>query len=74
MQVFKINTSSWTEEDFYLLTSLNEEQISKIIQPMTQYERTNDIVYTNDDYIQALETGHPKAKIQMYTEFETLSF
>jgi hypothetical protein len=74
MQVFKINTSAWAEEDFYLMTSLSEEQVRKIIQPMVDYERENEILYDNEDYISALQSKHPKATIVLYYNFETISF
>jgi hypothetical protein len=74
MQVFKINTSAWGEEDFYLMTTLDEEQIKKIIQPMVSYERENDILYDNDDYIFALQGAYPKATVEMYQDFDVISF
>ena len=74
MQVFKINTSAGGEEDFYLMTSLDEEQIKKIIQPMVDYERANDIMYDNDDYISELQNAYPKATIEMYQDFDVISF
>ena len=64
MQVFKINTSAWGEEDFYLMTSLDEEQIKKIIQPMVDYERE----------IFELQNAYPKATIEMYQDFDVISF
>jgi hypothetical protein len=74
MQVFKINTSAWGEEDFYLMTTLDEEQIKKIIQPMVDYERENDIMYDNEDYVNALEQRYPKATIKLYQNFELITF
>ena len=74
MQVFKINTSAWGEEDFYLMTSLSEEQIKKVIQPMVDYERRNDIMYDNDDYIFDLRNTYPNATIEMYQDFELITF
>ena len=74
MQVFKINTSSWEEEDFHLMTTLDEEQIKKIIQPMVDYERENDILYDNEDYVNALQQRYPKATIVYYQGFDRISF
>ena len=74
MDVFKINTSAWGEEDFYLMTSLNEEQVKKVIQPMVDYERENYILYDNEDYVSALQSKYPKATIVMYHDFETINF
>jgi hypothetical protein len=74
MEVFKINTSAWEEENFYLMTSLSEEQIKKIIQPMVEYERDNDILYDNEDYVSALQGKYPKATIVMYQDFKEITF
>lgn len=74
MQVFKINTSAWAEEDFYLMTTLDEEQIKKIIQPMVDYERDNDILYDNEDYVFALQGAYPKATVVLYYGFDEISF
>jgi len=74
MQIFRINTSSWGEEDFFLLTTLSEEQIKSVIAPMVHSERVNDFLYDNDDYVMELEKQFPNEKVSMYNEFETLSF
>ena len=74
MQIFRINTSSWSEEDFFLLTTLSEEQIKSVIAPMVHSERVNDFLYDNDDYVAELEKQFPNEKVSMYNEFETLSF
>ena len=74
MQVFKINTSAWEEENFYLMTSLDEEQIKKIIQPMVEYERENDIMYENEEYVNALQQRYPKATIVYYQAFDEITF
>lgn len=74
MEVFKINTSAWGEEDFYLMTTLSDEQVKKVIQPMVDYERENEILYDNEDYVSALQSKYPKATIVMYQDFETINF
>ena len=74
MEVFKINTSAWGEEDFYLMTTLSDEQVKKVIQPMVDYERENEILYDNEDYVSALQGKYPKATIVMYQDFETINF
>ena len=56
------------------MTSLDEEQIKKIIQPMVAYERENDIMYDNDDYIFELQNAYPKATVEMYQDFDVISF
>ena len=74
MQVVKLNTTAWAEVDFFLMTSLDEEQVKKISQPMVDYERANDIMYDNDDYIFELQNAYPKATVEMYQDFDVISF
>ena len=74
MQVYRINTSAWEEEDFYLLTTLTEEQIQSVITPMVHSERVNDIFYDNDEYITELQKRFPNDEVSMYNQFETLTF
>lgn len=74
MKIYKIKTSAWVEEDFYLMTTLDEEQIKKIIQPMVAYERENDIMYNNEDYVFELQNAYSKATIKMYDDFDVISF
>jgi hypothetical protein len=76
MNVFRINTTAYEEEDFYLLTSLNEKQIAKVIKPIVQAERDSDIdenFYDNDMLTEALKNAYPKATVEMYQDFETIS-
>ncbi len=76
MNVFKINTTAYEEEDFYLLTSLTEKEIVKVIKPIVQAERDNDIeenFYDNDTLTQALKEAYPKATVEMYQEFEEIT-
>ncbi len=63
MNLFKIKTSSWDEEDFILATQLSEKQVRSVIQPMVDEERESDFVFTNADYIQCLRDAYPKSVI-----------
>jgi hypothetical protein len=74
MNVFRINTSAWEEEDFYLMTSLNEAKIKKVIEPMVQYERDNDTLYDNEEYVNALKHKYPRSVIEMHQYIELIQF
>jgi hypothetical protein len=39
MRVIRINTTAWVEEDFYLVTTLDDDQIVKVIQPIVNASR-----------------------------------
>lgn len=74
MNIFRINTSAWQEEDFYLMTSLTEEKIKKVIQPMVEYERENEMMYDNEEYLNALQEKYPRSVIEMHQYIELIQF
>jgi tRNA nucleotidyltransferase (CCA-adding enzyme) len=74
MQVYRINTSAWDEENFYVLTTINKSEIKSVIGPMVKKERDEDFIYDNDDYVYELKKAFPREDIRMYTEIETITF
>jgi len=74
MNIFRINTSAWQEEDFYLMTSLNEAKIKKVIEPMVQYERENETMHDNEEYLIALQEKYPRSVIEMHQYIELIQF
>jgi hypothetical protein len=74
MNVFRISTSAWDEEDFYVLTSLDAEKIKIVIQPMVEYERENEIMYDNEDYILSLQQKYKRATVVMHQYIELIEF
>jgi hypothetical protein len=63
LNLYQINTTAWEEEDFLLMTSLTEEQITKVITPIVKLERENDTEYDNDFLVRELERAYPKATV-----------
>lgn len=76
MEIYRIKTSSWDEEDFFLLTDLSVEEINSVIQPMVEHERKSEVgeIFINDEYVIALEKKYPNALVQHYVSFETLAY
>lgn len=74
MTLFKINTTAYEEEDFFLLTDLTEQDITEVIYPIVMAERDGYEDYDNDMLISALEKRYPKNKITMIVEFEQLTY
>ena len=74
MNIFRINTSAYKEEDFYIMTSLAEAKIRKVIDPMVQYERDNDTMHDNEEYIIALQQKYPRSVIVMHQYIELIEF
>lgn len=74
MRVIRINTTAWPTEDFYLVTTLDDQDIVEVIQPLVNAERDGEGEYDNDSIIEALKKRYPEAHVDMYTEFDKLVF
>jgi hypothetical protein len=73
MDIFRINTTAFVEEDFFLLTNLSREQIEEVITPIVLIERNEGEEYNNDDLVSALQIKYPNAIVEYLTEFETIT-
>jgi hypothetical protein len=73
MKVFRISTTAYKEEDFYLHTELNEEDIVEVITPIVNAERDGYEVYDNEMILDALKKRYSRKKIELYTEFELIT-
>jgi hypothetical protein len=74
MKIFKINTTAYEEEDFFLLTDLKEDDITEVVHPIVMAERDGEEDYDNETIINALRKRYPKNNITMFTEFEQLTY
>jgi len=74
MRVIKINTTAFEEEDFFLLTTLTDQDIVEVINPIVNAERDGGEEYYNDMLVEALKKRFPLEFIEMYIEFEILNF
>jgi hypothetical protein len=73
MRVIRINTTAWEEEDFYLLTTLTDDQIIKVVKPIVQAERDGGECYDNEDLFAVLKDVYPNEHVEMYVEFDKLT-
>ena len=74
MNIFKIQTTAYEQEDFFLHTELEEQDIVEVINPIVMAERDGYEVYDNESLLNALEKRFPKKKIELYVEFPTITF
>ena len=72
MKVFRLSTTGYKEEDFYLQTDLSEEDIVEVIAPIVNAERDGYEVYDNESLFYALEKRYPRSKIELITDFDTI--
>jgi len=73
MRPFEINTTAWDEENFVILTDLNEIQIKKVIEPIVNREREYGDEYTNDTLIDALLDAYPENQFYYYNKPKLIS-
>jgi hypothetical protein len=74
MRIVRINTTAWLEEDFYLVTTLDDQDIVEVIQPLVNAERDGEGEYDNKTIFKALKSRYPTRYIEMYTEADELIF
>lgn len=72
--IYRINTTAYDEEDFYIITDLSEQDITEVIHPIVMTERDGYEDYDNDSLYTALKKRYPSNIIQMHNEIETLYF
>ncbi len=73
MKIFRISTTAYEQEDFYLQTELTEEDIVEVITPIVNAERDGYEDYDNEMLLDALTKRYPRKKIELYTEFELIT-
>jgi len=73
MQVYRVNTTAYEEEDFFLLTDLTEEQIKNVVTPIVTAERDGYQEYDNEMITDALQKRYRGRLVVSYTEFETIT-
>ena len=72
MRVIRVNTTAYSEEDFFLLTTLTDEQISNELDSFLFNQRFGKNDYDNEDLFRALTLAYPNEQVIMYNDIETL--
>lgn len=76
LRVVEVSQNSWEEENLLLLTTLTNEQITIVLDPLLEEERANDsgeIIYDNDTMVQILSDKYPNDILLSYGEFDYLT-
>lgn len=75
IRIIEISQNSWEEENFTLLTTLTDEQISQVLQPLIDEEREEpdgNVLYDNETLTQKLCEVYPDEMTHMYQTIEIL--
>lgn len=74
MKIFRISTTAYEEEDFFLLTDLSEKDITEVVHPIVIAERDGYEEYDNKTIITALRKRYPKNSVTFIEEIEELTY
>jgi hypothetical protein len=74
MRLININTTAFEEEDFLLLTDLNDDELYEVIMPMVNAERDGEDEYDNDMIYDALKKRYPMRLIVKFDEVEEINY
>ena len=72
LNVFRVKTTAYEEEDFFLQTELDEADIIEVVNPIVMAERDGYEVYDNESILIALERRYPRKIINLIVEFDTI--
>lgn len=67
MNLFRVNTTAFHEEDFLLMTDLEWEQICNVIRPIVMEDRNGGKEYDNSMLVEALVVAYPLATVREFS-------
>ena len=66
MRVIRINTTAFEDEEFFLLTTLTDKEITDVVLPIVEAERASEHeYYCNDELVSALKERYPSEIVDM---------
>ena len=74
MKLYRVNTTAYEEEDFFLLTDLSEQDITEVVHPIVIAERDGEEEYDNESILIALKKRYPNQTIIIVDEPEYLQY
>jgi hypothetical protein len=72
MNIFRVSTTAYKEEDFFLHTELDQVDIVEVITPIVEAEREGREEYDNESLLDALKKKYPRKKIELHVEFDSI--
>lgn len=74
MRAVQINSTAWSEEDLYIMTTLTDEQIITVIRPIIDIERDEGEWYSNEILADALQFRYPLEYVEVISKIDKLIF
>jgi len=69
MRAIRIRTTSWPHEDFFLVTTLEDDRIAEVIQPIVNLARDGYEKYDRHTLVQSLKDRFPLEYVDGYYRF-----
>jgi len=66
LRLVEINTTSESDNNFFLITDLSDEQIVNELQPIVNEERLEGVFYDNEMLVDSLKKEFPNFTIIFY--------
>ena len=71
VRIVEVRQNSWDEENLLLLTTLYDDDIKSVLQPLLEEERNcedGSVIYANDDMAEILRERYPNDIVILYSE------
>jgi hypothetical protein len=76
IRIVEVSQNSWDEENLLLLTTLSDEQIKIVLNPLLEEERDcedGSVIYANEDMASILSEKYPNDIVILYAEPDYLT-
>lgn len=76
IRIVEVSQNSWDEENLLLLTTLTDEQIQIVLNPLLEEERNcedGSVIYANEDLASVLSEKYPNDIVILYAEPDYLT-
>lgn len=76
IRIVEVSQNSWDEENLLLLTTLTDEQIQIVLNPLLEEEKNcedGSVIYANEDLTSILNEKYPNDIVILYAEPDYLT-
>lgn len=74
MRTVQINARSWSKEDLFIITTLSDEQIVKVLRPIIDIERDEGEWHSNQILADMLQYHYPIEYVKVISQINLLIF
>lgn len=74
MRTIYIDTRLWSMEDLYIMTTLSDDQIIKVLRPLIDIERDEGEHFSNDILVEMLKFRYPIEYVKGFSKIDKLIF